>query len=211
LATVLLSLGTPMLLAGDEIGRTQKGNNNAYCQDNDINWIDWSSMGDGGGPLLEFTRRLIAIRKSHPILTRGRFLAGWHNPEVGVKDVTWLTPAAAEMTEEQWNDGHAKCLGMLLDGRAFESGIRQRGADETLLLITNAHHDVVEFTLPEVPEGRQWVRLVDTNDPKLGPETYGFGAVYQVTGRSLLLFFLERDGAAGRAPHRARGKKHARK
>ncbi|HYD55557.1 MAG TPA: glycogen debranching protein GlgX [Burkholderiales bacterium] len=207
LATVLLSLGTPMILAGDEIARTQNGNNNAYCQDNETNWIDWSSMSDGGKELLEFTQRLIRIRMQHPILQRGRFLAGWHNPEVGVKDVTWLTPAAAEMTDENWNDGNAKCLGMLLDGRAQETGIKQRGSDETLLLVMNAHHDVVEFTLPESPEGREWARLLDTNDPALGRKSYSFGAVYQVTGRSLLLFQLERDAVAEKPRKRKAAKK----
>src|SRR5690606_2072493 len=145
LATLLLSLGTPMLLAGDELGRSQGGNNNAYCQDNEINWLDWSALDDHGRDLLEFTRRLIDIRMKHPILMRGRFLAGWHNPAVGVKDVTWLTPLAEEMTEANWKDGHAKCFGMMLDGRAQESGIKQRGADETLLIVTNAHHDGVNF------------------------------------------------------------------
>jgi glycogen operon protein len=200
LATLLLSLGTPMLLAGDEIGRSQLGNNNAYCQDNEINWIDWSNMDDGGRELLEFTRRVIQLRMKHPILLRGRFLAGWHNPEVGVKDVTWLTPTATEMTEENWKDPFAKCFGMLLDGRAQESGLKQRGTDETLLIVTNSHFDVVKFKLPEVPEGRRWARLLDTNDPKLPRAEYDFGAEYLVTGRSLLLFLLERDGAAAR-PH----------
>jgi len=194
LATLLLSLGTPMLLAGDELGRSQGGNNNAYCQDNEINWLDWAALDDHGRDLLEFTRRLIDIRMKHPILMRGRFLAGWHNPKVLVKDVTWLTPLATEMTDENWNDGHAKCFGMMLDGRAQESGIKQRGADETLLIVTNAHHDGVNFKLPDVPDGRQWVRLLDTNDPALRREPYAFGAEYTVTGRSLLVFILERNG-----------------
>ncbi|MGE5640272.1 MAG: glycogen debranching protein GlgX [Clostridia bacterium] len=199
LATLLLSLGTPMILAGDEIGRTQNGNNNAYCQDNEINWIDWSTMSDGGKDLLEFTRRLIRIRASHPILTRGRFLAGWHNKRLDVKDVAWLTPAGTEMAEEHWKDPHAKCFGMLLDGRAQESGVKKAGSDETLLIVMNSHHDVVNFTLPEVSQGREWSRLLDTNDAKLARETYRFGSVYQVTGRSLLLFLLERDGLASAA------------
>jgi len=192
LATLLLSLGTPMLLAGDEIGRSQGGNNNAYGQDNEINWIDWSALNDGGRDLMEFTRHLIDIRMKHPILLRGLFLAGWHNPRVGVKDVTWLTPAASEMADENWKDPHAKCLGMLLDGRAQESGIKQRGEDETLLIVTNAHHDVVKFKLPPVPEGKHWVRLLDTNNPKAHREDHAFGSEYLVTGRSLLLFLLQR-------------------
>jgi glycogen operon protein len=188
----LLSLGTPMLLAGDEIGRSQDGNNNAYGQDNEINWIDWSRLNDGGRDLMEFTRHLIELRMRHPILLRGRFLAGWHNPKVGVKDVTWLRPDGVEMTEESWKDGNAKCLGMLLDGRAQESGIKQRGEDETLLIVANSHHDVVKFKLPEVPDGKHWVRLLDTNNPKAQREEHAFGSEYLVTGRSLLLFLLQR-------------------
>jgi glycogen operon protein len=104
------------------------------------------------------------------------------------------------MTEENWKDPFAKCFGMLLDGRAQESGLKQRGSDETLLIVTNSHFDVVKFKLPEVPEGRQWVRLLDTNDPKLPRAEHAFGAEYLVTGRSLLLFLLERGGAAAQ-PH----------
>jgi isoamylase len=102
---------------------------------------------------------------------------------------------ATEMTDENWNDPIAKCFGMLLDGRAQESGIKQRGTDETLLIVTNSHHDVVKFRLPEVAEGRRWVRLIDTNNPKAAREEHAFGAEYLVTGRSLLLFLLERGGA----------------
>jgi glycogen operon protein len=192
LATLLLSQGTPMMVAGDEIGHTQNGNNNAYCQDNELTWIDWSKLNDGGRRLMEFVRRVIQIRNQHPILQRGRFLAGTHNPHLDVKDVTWLTPEGIEIQEAQWSDAHAKCLGMMLDGRAQESGVKQRGEDETLLVITNAHHDVVNFKLPEVAEGKHWVRLLDTNDPTLARAEYAFGSVYQVTGRSLLLFQLMR-------------------
>jgi glycogen operon protein len=191
LATLLLSLGTPMILAGDEIGRSQGGNNNVYCQDNDTTWIDWSQMSDGGKDLLEFTRRLIRIRARHPILQRARFLAGWQNPDVEVKDVTWIRPDATEMTDEGWKDAHAKCFGMLLDGRAQESGIKRAGSDETLLVVMNAHHDVVKFKLPSVPEAVRWTRLLDTNDPALEAEAYDFGVEYLVTGRSLLLFLLQ--------------------
>jgi glycogen operon protein len=196
LATLLLSQGAPMMLGGDELGRSQRGNNNAYAQDNETSWIDWSALDDRGGALLEFTKRLIRIRMRHPILQRDRFLAGWHNPEVGVKDVTWLTPEATEMGDGNWKDPNAKCFGMMLDGRAQPTGIKQRGTDEAHLIVMNAHHDVVNFKLPEVPEGRRWVRLFDTNDPQLDCAGCPFGGVYQVTGRSLLLFLLDRDGAA---------------
>src|SRR5258708_15603400 len=133
LATALRSQGTSMPLAGDEIGHTQNGNNNAYCQDNEINWIDWSALDERGRELFEFTRRLIQIRMRHPILLRGRFLEGAHNPGLGVKDVTWLTPEAAEMQDANSQDPHAKCFRMMLDGRAQESGIKHRAEDQTLL------------------------------------------------------------------------------
>jgi len=191
LATLLLSQGTPMLLAGDELGRTQNGNNNVYGQDNELNWIDWNATTVDGRRLLEFTRKLLALRRAYPMLRRGRFLVGQHNTELDVKDLAWLSPAGTELTEEQWNDGAAKCFGMLLDGRAQPSGIKQRGSDATLLIIFNAHHDVVKFTLPEVPEGKRWTRLIDTNLP-MGFETpnFEFNSKYDVTGRSLLLFVL---------------------
>ncbi|HLT75872.1 MAG TPA: glycogen debranching protein GlgX [Ferrovibrio sp.] len=194
LATLLMSHGTPMLLAGDEIGHTQQGNNNAYCQDNEITWLNWSGMSREGRRLNAFVRKLIAVRKAYPILHRSRFLRGEYNEERDVKDVTWLTPAGDEMTPEHWDDPNAKSLGILLDGRAQASGIKKRGSDATLLILVNAHHDVVNFTLPSVTEGKRWLRLIDTNDPDwLDEVRFDFGHVYQVTGRSLLLFVLGHD------------------
>jgi glycogen operon protein len=110
-------------------------------------------------------RQLIALRKAYPILHRGRFLVGEYNEELDVKDATWVSPSGDEMTAEQWHDTNAKCFGVVLDGRAQPTGIRRRGADATLLLLLNSHHDVVEFTLPAVPEGDSWLRLIDTNVP----------------------------------------------
>jgi glycogen operon protein len=191
MATLLLSQGTPMILAGDEFGNTQNGNNNAYAQDNEIAWLNWQGIAGTGRELLEFTRKLIAVRKAYPILYRGRFLVGRYNEELDVKDVTWLTPDGTEMGVEHWQDAKAKCFGVLLDGRAQPTGIRRRGSDATLLLVLNAHGDVVEFTLPDVPEGNRWLCLIDTNDPARGdPAAFEFGHRYGVTGRSLLLFAL---------------------
>jgi isoamylase len=191
MATLLLSQGTPMILAGDEFGHTQNGNNNAYAQDNEITWLDWEKITPEGRALLEFTRKLIAVRRSYPILHRGRFLVGTYNEELDVKDVTWLSPTGEEMTHDQWQDDNAKCLGMLLDGRAQPTGIKKRGSDATLLLVMNAHHDVVEFDLPEVPEGKHWVCLIDTNAPdRTDAPAFDFGHAYEVTGHSFLLFVL---------------------
>ena len=192
-ATLLFSQGTPMIVAGDEFARTQNGNNNAYCQDSEIGWVNWD-LDEDGKDLLRFVRRLIKLRNAYPILRRNRFLVGTYNEDIGVKDVTWLDPQGNEMTTEQWEDSHGRCLGMLLDGRAQVSGIRRPGADATLLLIVNAHHDVVNFVLPEVPEGEYWNCLVDTNRPDLRDrERLEFGSDFMVTGRSLLLFELHRD------------------
>ena len=197
-ATLFLSRGTPMLLAGDEFGRTQGGNNNAYGQDSEIGWIDWS-LDEEGRSLAEFTRTLIALRRAVPMLRRGRFLTGAYDEELGAKDVTWLTPAGEEMSEENWQDGNARCFGVLLDGRAQETGIRRLGTDTTLLLVPNAYHDVVEFTLPAAPGGRDWVCLLDTNHPELTePAMFRFGQTYQVTGRSLVLFMLVPEAAQSR-------------
>jgi glycogen operon protein len=192
LATLLLSQGTPMLLAGDEFGRTQRGNNNAYCQDNEISWVDWD-YDERGEALTRFVEKLTRLRRQYPVLRQSRFLTASWNEELGIKDSTWLAPSGDEMTQEQWQDPRAKCLGLLLDGRAQVSGIRRRGSEATLLLILNAHHDVVVFTLPEVAGGRDWVRLIDTNLPEEDddpeePARLAFGHRYEVTARSLLLF-----------------------
>lgn len=193
MATLLLAQGTPMIVAGDEFARTQHGNNNAYCQDSEIGWIDWN-LDEDGKSLQAFVRYLLKLRRQYPILRRGRFFVGAYNEELGVKDVTWLAPDGNELTPEQWEDPNARCLGMLLDGRAQPTGIRRAGADATLLMILNAHHDVVNFQLPEVPEGAHWRCMVDTNqDVPDSQARFDFGSEYTVTGRSLLLFELQKD------------------
>ena len=192
LATLVLSRGTPMLLAGDEFARTQDGNNNAYCQDNEISWIDWQGIDADRAELAKFVQRLLMIRDALPMLRRGRFLTGEFDEELGVKDVAWINPSGGEMTPEQWEEENARCLGVLLDGRAQESGVRRLGNDATLLLVTNSYGGVVPFKLPEATGGKQWVCLVDTNRPDLDElSRFDFGHSYEVTGRSLLLFILE--------------------
>jgi len=190
LATLLLSQGTPMLLAGDEFARTQQGNNNAYCQDNEISWVHWSD-DDRTRRMVTFVQRLTGLRRRYPILRHRRWLSGDYNEELGVKDVTWMSATGAEMAEADWKDGNVRCFGMLLDGRAQVSGIRQRGQEATLLIVFNAWQDVVKFTLPEAPGGGQWSLLLDTNMPEL-PEGSRFdsGHGYEVTGRSLLVLEL---------------------
>jgi glycogen operon protein len=189
LATLLLSQGTPMLVAGDEFGRTQQGNNNAYCQDNDISWLDWRIEAKGTS-LIRFTQKLCALRHRYPILRRNRFLTGAFDEELEVRDVTWINARGTEMQTAEWEDGLMKCFGMLIDGRARPSGIRQRGTEATLLILMNAYHDLVEFSLP-ASSGDRWELLVDTNAfEHEGGYRGSAGDVYGVTGRSLALFVL---------------------
>ncbi|MBL6079680.1 glycogen debranching protein GlgX [Belnapia sp. T18] len=198
MATLLLSQGTPMVLAGDEFGRTQQGNNNTYCQDNELNWVDWAGIDAEGRGLAAFTRKLIALRQAFPMLRRSRFLSGAYNEELEIKDATWITPDGVEMDGQHWEDPNTRCFGVLMDGRAQPTGVRRPGSDATLLMILNSHHEAVEFSLPEPPAGQRWLLLIDTNRPDLDePEPFEFGHPYIVTGRSLLLLVLrpERGGA----------------
>ncbi len=197
LATLLLSQGTPMVLAGDEFGRTQKGNNNAYCQDNEISWVDWEGIDDDGRALTEFVRNLTTLRHRLPVLRRSRFLTGEYNEALDVTDARWLSPDGTDLTPEQWADPLMRCFGLVIDGRAQASGIRRPASDATLLLVLNAHHDVVNFTLPEVADGERWTCLLDTNMPvRAELPQFSAGDDYQVTARSLLLFALEAPSRA---------------
>jgi isoamylase len=186
LATLILSQGTPMVCAGDEFGRTQNGNNNAYCQDNETSWIHWE-MDEERLSLVNFFRRLTAAFHLYPVLRRLRFLTGEMNPDLEVKDVSWIDANGSEMTSESWDNG-TRCFGMLLDGRGQATGIKRRGADATLLIVFNAHHETVEFTLPPWYEADGWKSLFDTTDPQLDASQLDIGAVYEVTPRSMLLF-----------------------
>jgi glycogen operon protein len=191
LATLLLAQGTPMILAGDEFARTQGGNNNAYCQDNEISWVNWE-LQEKNEPLVAFTRRLTRMRHKYPILRRNLFLTGQYNEELGVKDLTWINANGSEMEQEHWGDTNMRCFGMLLDGRAQVTGIRQRGKQATLLIVVNDYHDLVEFTLPACPGGDTWSLLIDTNVADNSEKgCFKVADSYGVTARSLLLFALE--------------------
>jgi isoamylase len=143
---------------------------------------------------LDSNGRLTALRHRFPILRRNRFLTGSYDKELDVRDLIWINANGKPMEDIQWHDEQMRCFGMLMDGRAQETGIRQRGRNVTMLLVVNGYHDAVEFTLPECPGAYRWNRLSDTNI--LIEEAGGFdmGSAYMVTSRSLLLFALERDG-----------------
>jgi isoamylase len=191
LATLLLSQGTPMLLAGDEFARTQMGNNNAYCQDNEISWLNWD-LQEKGKSLLQFVQTVCALRHKYPIFHRNRFLTGDFDEELQVKDVTWINASGVEMRPQDWSDEGMRCFGMLIDGRARPTGLRQRGTEATMLLVLNAHHDLVEFTLPECAGGERWSLELDTN-VTIAAHKAASGDVYGVTPRSLVLFRLVSD------------------
>jgi len=188
LATLLLSQGVPMISHGDEVGRSQRGNNNAYCQDNDITWIDWQLTAEQEA-LLDFTRRLIEFRHEQPVLRRRKYFQGRDIRGSGLKDMAWLTPDGAEMTDEAWNSPFVRSLGMLLGGELHE--VDERGkpiVGDTLLVLLNAHSDKVPFTLPTVNGARLWRRVFDTIHPQTPERSYKPGVRYPLQGRSVAVF-----------------------
>ncbi len=190
LATLLLSQGIPMITAGDEIGRTQNGNNNAYCQDNETSWVNWS-LDDNGRALLQFVRRLIEIRRDHPAFRRRDFFQGRPLHGAEVKDISWFEPDASEMTGEAWDHEHARALGVYLAGEALTETDRRgrRVTDDNFLLLFNAGAEAIDFRLPSQLGPGSWLVLLDTNheqglqaDGVFEPE-----AGYALQARSLAL------------------------
>ncbi len=163
LATLLLSQGVPMICGGDEMGRTQRGNNNAYCQDNEISWIDWN-LSKPQQALLAFTKSLIALRQQHPVFRRRRFFQGRRIRGTEVKDISWLRPDGKEMTDEDWGKGYVRCLGVRLDGHAIEEKDSKGKPllDDTFLMLLNAHHEPRPFTLPAHKRGVRWQPVLET-------------------------------------------------
>jgi len=183
LATLFLSQGTPMLLAGDEIGRTQAGNNNAYCQDNELSWVDWSKAA-GERELLAFTQKLARLRRHHPVFRRRRFFKG-------PSDIAWLTPAGEEMTEADWGASYAKSVAVVLNGSAITEP-DPRGdpvTDRKFLLMFNAGAEPITFTLPEAKLGSDWEVVVDTMDPLGAGEAEAFApkTKVEVAGRAVVV------------------------
>jgi isoamylase len=200
IATLLLSQGVPMLLAGDELGHSQQGNNNAYCQDNGISWLDWD-LAPAERDFMEFVACMIALRRQHPVFSRRRFLKGGEDGGEA-REVVWLTPSAHEMSEEDWLKEYTRCLGMYLTGTAIER-VDRRGRpvrDDNFLLLINAHHEPVPFLLPQFTPGTHWQVLVDTASPgaQRASARYEKGARYPLEGRALVLL-IEAQGTGARA------------
>nr|BFE81452.1 hypothetical protein GCM10020093_040530 [Planobispora longispora] len=198
LTTLFLSQGVPMLTAGDEFGRTQGGNNNAYCQDNEVSWIDWS-LARTEKELLEFVRTLSALRRGHPVFQRRRFFHGRRSDD-GTRDIVWLTPSGGEMSAADWHTGYAKSLGVFLNGQAItEPGPRgERIVDDSFLLLINGHHEDMAFVLPEARYGAAWRTVLDTADdmPRDDPfpdEFWPAESVIAVTSRSMQVLCCPRD------------------
>ena len=153
-----------MLLGGDETGRVQLGNNNAYCQDNEISWFDWDSADT---TLLEFARRLIQLRKQHPVFRRRKWFQGRPIHGAKVTDIGWFTPDGLEMAEEQWGEGFAKALGVFLNGEGIDSpdARGERVVDDSFYVLFNAHYEPLPFVLPKGDWGKEWIVVLDTNKP----------------------------------------------
>jgi isoamylase len=195
LATLLLSQGVPMLVGGDELGRSQRGNNNAYCQDNDISWVSWAEgpgdkdIAETDGPLLDYTRKLIELRASHPVFRRRRFFQGEPvtGPRGQVGDIAWFTPGGEEMTDDDWSAGFAKSLTVFLNGDGIsEPGPRgQRVRDDSFLLLFNASETDLKFDIPPARYGEEWIRVLDTAQLADPPGPARPGDTIDVCNRSL--------------------------
>jgi glycogen operon protein len=200
LATLLLSQGVPMICGGDEIGRTQNGNNNAYCQDDEISWLDWN-LDDRKKALLAFTSRLIALRKEHPNLRRRKFFQDRKiSPATAGKrqvngaeerDICWYRPDGQEMTEEEWSAGWVRCLGLRLSGRMLDDVDRNGDPirDASFLFCLNPHHEPIRFFLPPCKTSCRWELILDTRAPEtVDSQTIAAGEPYEITAHSAVLF-----------------------
>ncbi|MFC7406124.1 glycogen debranching protein GlgX [Georgenia alba] len=204
LTTLLLSQGVPMICHGDEMGRTQQGNNNTYCQDNELSWVDWDLDSNDGdderADLLAFTRRLIALRKEQPVLRRRRFFAGApeHGGESEIGDIEWFTPSAEHMDEEDWDTWYARSIMLFLNGEAIpepdERGERIVG--DSILALLNADAEPQEFTVPSEEYGETWTVAVDTSDPDDGDRDLGAGETVTVEGRSVMVLLRSPEDEA---------------
>ena len=198
LATLLFSQGVPMLLAGDELGRTQRGNNNAYCQDNELSWIDWNIDGDGH-ELVMLVERVARLRREHPVFRRRHFFRGRAIRGRDIKDIVWLDPAGHEMSDDEWTTAFARCLGLCLAGEALQERDERGRAvmDDSFLLLFNAHDEQIAFTIPAYYPGGDWEVALDTHFPGGASDSRRFaaGAAYPLQGRSVALLRLARGNA----------------
>jgi glycogen operon protein len=195
IATLLLSQGTPMLLAGDELRRTQRGNNNAYCQDNELSWLDWA-LDERAEELCAFTRRVVALRRAHPVFRRRSFLTGEEHMGSGAPDVWWFRPDGRRMTQADWGRGDAFALGVFLNGEEIPGSTPdgEPVVDESFIVLFNAWRDPVTFLLPPTRFGRRWAHELSTAEPHLPPSEHELPARAPVTVDGRALRLLRRTG-----------------
>jgi glycogen operon protein len=184
MATLLLSQGTPMVVAGDEFGRTQNGNNNAYCQDNEISWLNWENTDQD---MLAFTRKVIQIRKDHPAFRRRRWFKG--EPIKGLEDIAWFLPDGTEMSDENWNHDFAKSLGVFLNGQGlhYVNPVGEKVTDDNFYLIFNAHFEAVEYKIPSKIYNKEWTKILDTSEVNTELQKLNEKDTLEVQGRSIIL------------------------
>jgi glycogen operon protein len=192
IATMFLSQGVPMLLHGDEMGRTQRGNNNAYCQDNELSWVDWDRAEDFF-PLTEFVAEVSRLRREHPVFRRRRFFRGRPTSSGGIEDIAWFTPSGETMGDEDWDTGYARSLTVFLNGEAIrEPGARgERLIDDSFCLLLNASHEPMDFTMPPDEFGHVWELALDTAGPLVAmaeEQTAKAGEAVAIEARSVSLF-----------------------
>jgi isoamylase len=186
---LLLSQGVPMIAHGDELGRTQQGNNNVYCQDNELSWVDWANADTD---LMEFTRAVSALRAAHPVFRRRRFFSGRsvrQRGAPGLPDIAWFAPDGSEMTDEDWESGFAKSVAVYLNGDGIpDLDVRgQRVTDDSFLLCFNAHHEPIQFALPSKDFAKAWLPVVYTAQAVDEQDTVTAGAKVEVDARAVMV------------------------
>ncbi len=201
LATLVLSEGVAMLCGGDELSHTQKGNNNAYCQDNELTWLHWD-LNEEQRAFLDFVRYVVRLRREQPVFQRRGFFQGRGIRGTDVKDISWLEPNGEEMNDEAWNAGFVKCLGVRLAGDLI-GDLDERGepiVGDTLLLLFNAHHEKIPFTMPALKGGQRWERLVDTTAAVSEPGLMNGGEKFDLQGRSMAVFRTRQEQEGQQPP-----------
>jgi isoamylase len=200
MVTLLLSQGLPMLVAGDEFGRSQGGNNNAYCQDNEISWLDWQAISEDDQAFRDFVRRTINLRRKHivfrrAVFRRARFFFSRSIKGTEIKDISWLRPDGQEFSPTDWGDGSIHCLSFLVRGEAGEYHLTAKGEpqpDDSFFVILNAHFEGTDWVLPSISAGNRWRLLIDTeSDDNVSGALHEDGEAYPVAPRSLAVFIRE--------------------
>lgn len=200
IATLLLSQGVPMICGGDELSHTQQGNNNTYCQDNELTWLNWK-LDEEQQAFLEFVRKVTQIWREQPVFQRRKFFQGRRIRGSDIKDLSWFDPSGKEMSDEAWGAGFVRCLGVRLAGDVI-GDVDERGepiVGETLLVLLNAHHEPIPFTLPETRPEHHWERLLDTAAPAAAQEAFPGGEQYPLGGRSLVVLCTRLPEETGQA------------